>query len=66
MSERVHERACAWLLSEQYQPLKVRTRVNKRKSDFCGLHEVMFRVITELCCCASLYAGNLAFCVYGK
>jgi len=66
MFERVQETACAWLLSEQYQRLKMRTRVHMRNSDFCGLHEVIFRVLIELCCCASLYAGNLAFCLYGE
>ena len=43
----------------------MRTRVNMRNSDFYGFHEVIFRVMTELCCCALLYAGNLAFCHYG-
>jgi hypothetical protein len=63
---RVQKKACAWLLSEQYQSLKVRTRINMRNCDFCGFHEVIFCVMIELCCCALLYAGNLAFCIYEK
>jgi hypothetical protein len=45
----VHETACAWLLSEQYQHLKVCTRLNMRDSIFCGLHEVIF-CVAVLCC----------------
>jgi len=66
MFERVQETARAWLLTEQYQLLKMRTRVHMRSSDFCGLYKVIFRVLIELCCCALLYAGSLAFCLYGK
>jgi len=35
-------------------------------SDFYGLHEVIFRVVIVLCCCALFYSGNLSFCHYGK
>jgi hypothetical protein len=56
---RVHETTCAWLLSEQHQPLKVCTRLNMRGGIFCGLHEVILCAAVLL-----LYAGNLAFCIH--